>query len=119
MKTADPTPFRKSLQPDGSYLVAGSIPGWGEENGVATDQVRRRVQSEVEAERVRVNLQANRESALLARANRHAGMRSLATTLIPAELKSAEAAATLLRESQDSRTILQLVKLGLTVETKE
>src|SRR5687767_14549029 len=119
MKTADPNPVRKTLQPDGSYLVSGSIPGWGEENGAATDQVRRRVQSEAEAERVRLNLQAKRESALLARANRHAGMRSLATTLTPVELKSAEAAATLLHESRDSRTILQLVKLGLTVKTKD
>jgi hypothetical protein len=81
MRTADPTPFRKTLQPDGSYLVSGSIPGWGEDNGAATDQVRRKVQSEAEAERVRADLQAKRESTLLARANRHAGMRSLATNL--------------------------------------
>lgn len=94
------------------FRVSGSIPGYGKENSKTSDQIKKLVQGRAEAEKVKADLQAQRNVALLKRTGAQRG--HTAVTVLPRDqLASAEAAAKLIEERGDPRTILQLVEIGL------
>lgn len=93
-----------ALSPDGGRPTTGK-----------SDQIRRIVHDAAEAETVRATLQAQRDLPLWQRiqAGGDRRLRTVETTLSRDEQRSAEAAAQLIRERDDPRTILQLVEEGL------
>lgn len=96
----------------GRYRVSGSIPGYARANKKSTDQVRRIVSGAVAAEVIRKDLQARRDSALLAEA-RLSQKSSVRRALSPRDLASAQDAVSLRDAAKDPRSLLQLVELGL------
>lgn len=96
----------------GKYRVSGSIPGYAKANKRSTNQVRRIVIGAAAAEAVRKDLQARRDSALLAAA-RCSQNTSGRGTLSPRDLASAQDAVSLRDAAKDPRSLLQLVEVGL------
>jgi|GEM_PF-3894661 len=94
------------------FRVSGSIPGYGKSHGKKSDQVRKIVQGSAEAEKVKADLQAQRNVGLMKREGVARGQ-TVQTTLSRDELGSAEAAVRLIRDRADPRTLLQLVEIGL------
>ena len=98
---------------DGRFRVSCTIPGWGEQLGKVSDQVRRLVQGEAEAEQERKRLQALRDEAVARRQGIGRDRHPTDTSLSPDEQASAEDAARLIREKGEKRSILELVEAGL------